>query len=133
VGDEHDGYISSGKVFLDVYYDNPNEFTRSIIFRGEPTEVLKMEQELIHQQIKMYGYQSLYNLTTWEYLRTWKRTCLHCGSIVDPRNEEWLKSFEKQHFENCSKNVVNITKPKVKQQKIRVKKKTLKEIREADI
>ena len=78
------------------------------------SDTLRKEQELIQNQIKMYGYESLYNLTTWDQLKEWKRTCLHCGCIVDPRNKEWLTSFEEQHFENCNKNFINIKSIKTK-------------------
>jgi hypothetical protein len=109
-----DGYISSGKAFLQVYNSNPNLFKRVILFKGTHEEVCKLEQECIKEAIKEVGYKGIYNLTTWNYLNEWKRTCLHCGSIVDPRNEEWVKVFEYSHFENCKMNPANI---KVKKEK----------------
>jgi hypothetical protein len=103
-----DGYISSGKAFLQVYNSNPNLFKRTILFKGTHEEVCKLEQECIKEAIKEVGHKGIYNLTTWDYLNEWKRTCLHCGSIVDPRNEEWVRVFEYSHFENCKMNSTNI-------------------------
>lgn len=100
-GHINDGYISSGKAFLAVYNHNPSIFKREILFVGTHQDVLHKENELIQQAITAVGYDNIYNLTTYQYLKQWKRTCLHCGRVVDPRNEEWLKAFEQEHFENC--------------------------------
>lgn len=107
-----DGYISSGKRFLEIYNNNPSVFKRDILAYGFDSDILKLEQQYIQEQISMYGYENIYNLTTWEHLKGWKRTCLHCGKIVDPRNEEWLKAFNESHFENCKSNprIKNIRK-----------------------
>lgn len=113
-GSEDDGYISSGKAFLAVYNTNPHIFVRDILARGTNEYVLQEEQRLIREQIELKGYDSCYNLTTWSYLKTWKRTCLHCGAIVDPRNEEWLAAFNKIHFENCSINTSRKPKTDIK-------------------
>jgi hypothetical protein len=100
-GHINDGYISSGKAFLAVYNQNPDIFKREILFVGTHEDVIHKENELIQQAIATVGYDNIYNLTTWQYLKQWKRTCLHCGQVVDPRNQEWLKAFEQEHFENC--------------------------------
>lgn len=152
-GTEDDGYVSSGKVLLQVYNANPKSFKRTILFRGTEQEVSRMEQDLIKEAIQNDGHQGIYNLTTWDYLKEWKRTCLHCSSIVDPRNEEWLKVFNQQHFENCEDNpanynIMNLSKEEIqqirqelKQRELRAsrqrkqyqkKVKTLKELREAE-
>lgn len=107
-GTEDDGYISSGKYFLSSYNEDPNMFYRDIVFRGTNKECLNMEQKLIRQSLNIDGYEKLYNVTAWALLKEWKRTCTWCNSIVDPRNEVWLKSFSEIHFENCSKNPKNI-------------------------
>jgi len=100
-GTDNDGYISSGKAFLEEYNYDPESFYREIVYRGTDRECLNMEQNLIKQSVRLDGYQKLYNQTGWALLKEWKRTCTHCGNIVDPRNEEWLKSFSERHFENC--------------------------------
>ena len=100
-GTDNDGYISSGKSFLNEYHNRPESFVREIIFRGTDKDCLNKEQNLIKQAVRLDGYQKLYNQTGWLLLKEWKRTCTHCGSIVDPRNEVWLESFTKHHFENC--------------------------------
>ncbi len=128
-GTEDDGYISSGKAFLSVYKKDPSKFVRTILYKGMENDTLRTEQEMIQSQIKMYGYESVYNLTTWEHLKEWKRTCTHCGCIVDPRNIEWLSAFEDEHFENCSKNPINV-KPAPK--KIKLKKIITKKISTID-
>ena len=116
-GNEDDGYISSGKAFLAAFNTHPSIFKREILFVGTNQEVLDRESELIQQAITSAGYDKLYNLTTWKYLKEWKRTCLHCGKIVDPRNTEWLQAFEQEHFENCKEHPINkeiLSKPKPK-------------------
>jgi len=120
-----DGYISSGKAFLQVYNVNPALFKRIILFKGTDQEVLKIEQECIKEAIKEVGHSGIYNLTTWDYLNEWKRTCLHCGSIVDPRNEEWVKVFEHNHFENCKMNPANIKVKKEIKPKIKIRSKPI--------
>lgn len=102
-GTSDDGYISSGKAFLQVYNQNPQDFVRDILFEGPDHIVLQKEQELIKEYIAKNGHESMYNLTCWDYLKEWSITCTHCGSKVDPRNEEWLVAFEAKHFDNCTK------------------------------
>lgn len=103
-GTPDDGYISSGKAFLQVYNQNPNEFVRDILFEGPDHMALQKEQELIKNHIATNGHESMYNLTCWDYLKEWSITCTHCGAKVDPRNEEWLVAFEEKHFDNCIKS-----------------------------
>lgn len=107
-GTPDDGYISSGKTFLECYNAEPSMYKREILFYGTDRECLKEEGRLVSQAINMFGYSKIYNRTHWEILKGWKRTCLHCGAIVDPANEEWAAAFELTHFENCqSINAVN--------------------------
>jgi len=107
-GSEDDGYISSGKYFLDAYNADPTTFERTIVFRGTHDEVRKEENRRIDEAIRNSGYERIYNLTTWDRLRRWKRTCLHCGSVCCPENEQWAEAFEKIHFDNCSKSPKNL-------------------------
>jgi hypothetical protein len=102
-GLEDDGYISSGKHFLAAYNADPHAFSREIVFRGTHEEVRKEEIRRINEAIRESGYDRIYNLTTWGKLQSWKRTCLHCGSICCPENEQWAQAFEEIHFSNCNK------------------------------
>jgi hypothetical protein len=102
-GPEDDGYISSGKHFLAAYYSDPKAFEREIVFRGTDREALQEESKRIEEAIKSSGYERIYNLTTWGKLKTWKRTCLYCGAICCPDNEQWAAAFEEIHFTNCHK------------------------------
>ena len=106
-GDENDGYVSSSFPFNASYDLSPNIFAREILFRGTDKECLSYEQNLIREAIRIDGYEKIYNRTGWTLLSEWKRTCLHCGSIVDPRNQEWVEAFNEKHFENCRKNSIN--------------------------
>ena len=116
-GHPNDGYISSGKHFLQAYHLEPYNFERQLPFFGSDSECLREESRLIAEAISTIGYAGIYNLTHWADLKTWKRTCTHCGSIVDPRNEEWAIAFEEYHFFNCAKRLtkpVVIIKPVIK-------------------
>lgn len=128
-GTEDDGYISSGKVFLACYYANPHEFKREIIFWGTDYECLKEEGKLIKEAIRLAGYTKLYNQTHWHILKEWKRTCLHCGAIVDPRNEEWASAFALEHFENCQ-SIKPIKEKKKKQTMVEWRANRMKKLEE---
>ena len=132
-GTPDDGYISSGKAFLIAYNANPHLFIRDILAYGTKANMLQLEQSLIMKHLTS-PENKIYNLTCHEYLKTWKRTCLWCGSVVDPRNEEWLHYFEKVHFENCDKNPANekewtIIHPEVEKTVIVKKSKPVKQIK----
>ena len=99
-----DGYISSGKAFLDCYNVDPNNFERQILFFGSNQQCLEQEGLLIRQAIQEVGYKNIYNLTHYSIIQGWKRTCLHCGKWCDPANEDWAYSFAQYHFEFCKDN-----------------------------
>ena len=107
-GTPDDGYISSGRAFLDSYHAHPLDFTREILWYGDDKHAYKKEWDYIKEAAFKLGWKNLYNLTHWNQLKEWKRTCLHCGSICDPRNEEWANDFEANHFEKCKLNPINI-------------------------
>jgi hypothetical protein len=107
-----DGYISSGKSFLDCYYSDPSIFKREILFQGTDQECYEQEGILIKQAIQAVGYNNIYNLTHYSIVRHWKRTCLHCGKWCDPANEEWADAFALSHFENCQSIKPTIEKKK---------------------
>lgn len=109
-GTPDDGYISSGRAFLDAYHNNPYDFEREIIWYGTDIECMQKEWDFIREAINAKGYGSLYNRTHWNAIKQWKRTCLHCGKWCDPANDDWAENFELHHFENCSKNPENIKK-----------------------
>ena len=114
-GSLNDGYISSGKYFLSVYNKNPELFVRSIVFTGSDTEARKEESRRINEAIRTVGYDRIYNLTTYNKLSQWSRTCLHCGAKCCPENEKWAIAFENIHFNNCSRKPprVNSITPKI--------------------
>ena len=107
-GSATDGYISSGKYFLAAYHSAPHLFSREIVFWGTEQEALQEESRRIRQAITDVGYQGIYNLTTWQHLSQWKRTCLHCGAFCCPENEQWALLFEDMHFDRCSKRLTDI-------------------------
>jgi hypothetical protein len=111
-GTPDDGYISSGKSFLDCYHAEPSMFKREIMFYGTDLECYEQEGLLIRQAIQKVGYENIYNLTHYSIVRNWKRTCLHCGRWCDPANEEWANAFALSHFQNCQSIK---SKPKKKQ------------------
>jgi len=112
-GFEDDGYISSGKYFLSVYWANPKIFIREILHRGSEKECLKIEAQLIHTAINTHGYDHIYNLTSFSRISQWSRTCLVCGAKCCPENERWAAAFELVHFNNCLE-APRETVPKVK-------------------
>ena len=112
LGTPDDGYISSGKAFLDCYWADPNMFKREIMFYGTDLECYEQEGLLIRQAIQEVGYDNIYNLTHYSIIRQWKRTCLHCGKWCDPANEEWANAFALYHFENCQAIKPGIEKKK---------------------
>ena len=111
--------------YMKYYKQMENSLSSTVKISHE--EVCKLEQECIKEAIKEVGHNGIYNLTTWDYLNEWKRTCLHCGSIVDPRNEEWLRVFEYSHFENCKMNPANIQLETASKEKIKKETKQIKE------
>ena len=42
-----DGYICSSKIVKPLFLTNPDEWTREILFTGEPKEILTLESELL--------------------------------------------------------------------------------------
>lgn len=102
-GLDSDGYVSSGKYFLSVYNQDPKLFTRDIVFRGSDRDCILEESRRISEAIRNVGYDRIYNLTSFNKLSQWKRTCLACGAICCPENQRWAEAFEKIHFSNCHK------------------------------
>lgn len=45
-GQPDDGYIASGKLFLEYYHRDPDDFTREILAQGEYTEMRDIERRL---------------------------------------------------------------------------------------
>lgn len=112
-GTDDDGYISSGKYFLTVYNAAPHLFVRDIIFRGTEAEAHREETIRIRTAIREVGYKGIYNLTSWWHLSQWRRTCLHCGAVCCPENEDWAIAFEEVHFNNCSGRISQLPKASV--------------------
>lgn len=112
MGTPDDGYISSGRSFLDCYWKNPFLFKREILFYGTDIECYNEEGRLIKEAIRSVGYNQIYNRTHYSIVREWKRTCLHCGQWCDPANEEWAEAFALSHFENCQNNKPVVEKKK---------------------
>lgn len=102
-GTSDDGYVSSGKRFLQVYNADPTIFSREIIFTGTKYECLEQEYFTIKKYVNEYGYDKLYNITHWSYLKENHLKCIYCDAICDPNNLEWVEHFELWHFANCSK------------------------------
>ena len=111
-GTPDDGYISSGREFLECYWKEPSQFTRELVFVGTDAECYEEEGRLIKEAIRTVGYKNIYNRTHWQIVKGWKRTCLHCGKWCDPANEEWAEAFALSHFENCAE-----LRPKVEKKK----------------
>lgn len=103
-GNIHDGYVSSSNVFNNIYRADPGNFTRDIIYYGTTQDSYKLEQRLILEY--RADYIPLYNLGHGR-IAYWRRTCTWCGAVVDPQNADWLKWFERVHFENCKLNPAN--------------------------
>lgn len=97
-----DGYVSSGQRFLQAYNEAPELFQREILHFGTKQECLQVEGRLISEAIQQLGYHQLYNNTCWQHMRQHHLKCLYCSSLCDPRNVEWLRLFERSHFNNCS-------------------------------
>jgi hypothetical protein len=133
-GTDYDGYISSGKRFLEAYHIEPDLFWREIIFRGTKWECLAYEGSSISNVIKEYGYKKLYNKTHWSILKENHVKCMHCDAKCDPSNKEWLENFELWHFDNCSKKAISKSKklqikdmfPKKKNKKSKIKNRVCK-------
>lgn len=111
-GSIHDGYISSSNVFNNIYREDPNNFTRDIIYYGTTQDSYKQEQRLILEY--RADYIPLYNLGHGR-IAYWRRTCTWCGAVVDPQNDDWLVWFEQVHFESCKLNPANsiLNEPKI--------------------
>lgn len=113
-GSIDDGYIASGKYFLENYTTNPKQYYRKILWQGESSAVFGVESYYIKTRLLKYGIEKLYNISSTKSKINYKFLidknllnfvkCMHCDAICIrcDNNEDEVIEFENNHYYNCT-------------------------------